>query len=114
MTKQLFLATFVLVFGASALADNFSEQIDCKSASSFFATADPSVARQYAPSREVDILHLKLDVTPDFKQRTVSGTATFTFKPIAKPLEELSLDAVDLSVASVTSTEKIESYQVTF
>jgi aminopeptidase N len=113
MIKQFFLATFVLVFGASALADNFWEQIDCKGASSFFAASN-SPAAQYAPSREIDILHLKLDVTPDFEQRTVSGTATFTFKPIAKPLEELSLDAVDLSVASVTSTENIESYLVTY
>jgi aminopeptidase N len=69
--------------------------------------------RKYAPDREIDIAHLTLDVTPDFKQRTVSGSATWKFKPIAKPFVELKLDAVELTVSSVTSTEKILGYQVT-
>jgi aminopeptidase N len=69
--------------------------------------------RQYAPDRHVDILHLALDVTPDFEQCTVSGEATLTFKPIGQPLEQLRLDAVDLTVASVTSTERIAGHQVT-
>jgi len=54
-----------------------------------------------------------LDVTPDFTNRTVAGKTTITFKPIAKPLEKLSLDAVDLTVSSVTSSEAILDYQVT-
>jgi aminopeptidase N len=76
----------------------------------FDATAAP---RQYAPDRLVDVLHLALDVTPDFEQSAVSGTATITFKPIAQPLEQLRLDAVDLTVASVTCTERVASHQVT-
>jgi hypothetical protein len=77
------------------------------------AAPDSPEYRKYAPDREVDILHLTLDVTPDFTKRTVSGAATWKFKPIAKPFAELKLDAVDLTVASVTSTEKILGYQVT-
>ncbi|MBI5774253.1 MAG: M1 family metallopeptidase [Verrucomicrobia bacterium] len=69
--------------------------------------------RRYAPDRKADILHLALDVTPDFQQRTVAGTATLTFKPIAKPLDELRLDAVDLTVLAVTASEKIAAHQVT-
>jgi hypothetical protein len=57
------------------------------------APLDSSDHRKYAPDRKVDILHLALDVTPDFKQRTIAGKATLTFKPIAKPLDELQLDA---------------------
>ena len=53
--------------------------------------------RKYARDRFVDILHLKLDVTPDFAKRTVSGTATLSFKPIAKPLARLELDSVGLT-----------------
>ncbi|MFC1508500.1 hypothetical protein ACFL60_02310 [Candidatus Omnitrophota bacterium] len=41
--------------------------------------------RHYAPDRKVDILHIKIDVTPDFKARTVAGTTTISFTPIAKP-----------------------------
>src|SRR5205823_14911826 len=78
-----------------------------------FAPGDSSEARKYAPSREIDIIHLALDVTPDFKQRSVSGKATLRFKPVAKPFQELRLDGVDLIVSSVTSTEKIMGWQAT-
>jgi aminopeptidase N len=69
--------------------------------------------RQYAPDRKADILHITIDVTPDFKTRTVAGTTTIKFKPIAKPLTELRLDAIDLDVSSVTSSAQIEGYSVT-
>ena len=69
--------------------------------------------RQYAPDRKADILHVTIDVTPDFKQRTVAGTTTIRFAPIAEPLTELRLDAVDLDVSSVTSDAKIEGYDAT-
>jgi aminopeptidase N len=72
-----------------------------------------AVERQYAPDRKVDILHIKIDVTPDFKSRTVAGTTTIRFAPINEPLEELELDAVDLDVSSVTSTARIEAHTAT-
>ena len=72
-----------------------------------------TVERQYAPDRKADILHITIDVTPDFKNRTVIGTTTIKFKPIAKPLTELRLDAIDLDVSSVTSSAQIEGHSVT-
>jgi len=69
--------------------------------------------RQYAPDRTADILHITIDVTPDFKTRTVAGTTTIKFAPISKPLAEFRLDAVDLDVSSVTSNAKIEGYTAT-
>ena len=78
------------------------------------ACAQPAPAlRQYAPSREVRLLHLALDVTPDFRQRTIAGEVTFRFQPMAKPCQELRLDAVDLTITNVTSTAKILAWQVT-
>ncbi len=68
---------------------------------------------KYAPDRKVDILHIKIDVTPDFEKRTVAGTATITFKPIAKPLDELLLSAYDLRVSAITGTADIAGYNVT-
>jgi len=70
--------------------------------------ADAPSGRHYAPDREVDVLHLALEVTPDFKQRTVEGRATITFKPLLKPIREIKLNAVDLTVHAVMSTEKIQ------
>ncbi|MBN1359170.1 MAG: HEAT repeat domain-containing protein [Sedimentisphaerales bacterium] len=68
------------------------------------------VPRQYAPPRLVDITHVKIDVTPDFAARTVTGVTTITFTPIARPLTELKLDAIDLNVASVESTASVAGY----
>ena len=68
--------------------------------------------RKYAPSREIDVLHLALDVTPDFRRRTVAGRATLRFKPIAKPFSELRLDGVDLTVTNVSASVKILGWQL--
>ncbi|KLU06774.1 Aminopeptidase [Rhodopirellula islandica] len=56
---------------------------------------------QYAPVRQVDVLHIKLDVTPDWEAKTVSGTSSITAKPIAKPVSVLRLDAIDLQIKEV-------------
>jgi aminopeptidase N len=77
------------------------------------APPDSSAHRKYAPDREFDILHLALDVTPDFPARRVAAQATLRFKPIAKPLDQVRLDAVDLAVDSVVSSEKISAWQAT-
>ena len=73
------------------------------------AIAEP----QYAPDREADILHIIIDVTPNFKNRTVAGTTTIKFAPISKPLTELRLNAINLDVSSVTSSAKVEGYSTT-
>jgi aminopeptidase N len=70
-----------------------------------------TVARQYAPDRNAGFVHMSLDLTPDFQQRTIAGEVTFTFKPIDKPLAELELNAADMTIASVESSEKIQAWQ---
>lgn len=74
---------------------------------SFFGIDLEGDGRKYAPDRQVDIKHIKLDVTPDFAKRTVSGTTTLKFAPISKPLSELKLDAVNLTVDDVRSDVEI-------
>ena len=62
----------------------------------------------------MDIEQFDLDVTPDFKNRRVAGTATFTFKPILKPLGQLRLDAHDLEISKVTAgSSEIAAWQNT-
>jgi len=90
-----------------------SEQFHCGHGQFLFAAPDASDYRKYAPSREIDILHLTLDVTPDFRNRTIQAQATLRFKPIARPFAELKLDAVDLRVSAVTATEKVLAWQAT-
>src|SRR4029079_16236768 len=50
-------------------------------------TGAPAARRNYARDRQVDVLHFKLDVTPDFDRQTISGTATLRFAPISASLE---------------------------
>ncbi len=70
--------------------------------------------RKYARDRLVDIRHLTLDVTPDFKTRTIAGTVTLSFTPIAQPLETLTLDSVDLIIDQVRAeAATLADHQVT-
>jgi aminopeptidase N len=115
MKTPLYLraALALLATSLSLPATTRAEQLACGHGHALFAAADSSEFLKYAPSREVDVLHLKLDVTPDFRERTVAGTATLRFKPIAKPLAELRLDGVDLRVSEVTATAKLLGWQAT-
>jgi len=112
MIRSLKLPVWSALLLCTRLAVGGNE-LQCHRHSLGLAPDEPPTQRQYAPDREIDVLHLALDVTPDFKQRTVAGTATMRFKPIGKPLRELKLDAVDLTVESVTSPVKIQAHQVT-
>src|SRR6266540_349370 len=112
MMKLILHAAFWSAAFALPLAAE-SELLHCARAHALLAAADSPDYRKYAPSREIDILHLTLDVTPDFKARTIFGKAVLRFKPIARPLDELKLDGVDLRVRTVAATEKILGWQAT-
>lgn len=68
---------------------------------------------KYAPNRLVDVLNHVVNVTPNYDDRSVSGRVTITFKPIAKPLPELRLDAVNLQISSVEASAGILGWQNT-
>ena len=70
-------------------------------------TPDP---QRYAPSRRVDMLHLQIDVTPDFEKRTVAGSTQWKFKPIADPLIQLELDAVGITVSAVEGSHAVAEW----
>jgi aminopeptidase N len=103
----------VCVLTAPAHGATVGTDVECIKSASFFAPIEAGADHKYPPDREVKVSHLALDLTPDFKQRTFEGKETFQFKPNGKPVRELSLDAVDLTVLSVTSTEEIQGWQST-
>src|SRR5262245_8663758 len=117
--KNHLLRTSCLVLTLTILAAlkarGESEALQCGKGHAWLAAAaaDSADFLKYAPSRQIQILHLTLDVTPNFKARTVTGSATLRFKPIAQPLSELKLDGVDLSVSSVLSSEPLLGWQAT-
>ncbi len=65
---------------------------------------------KYAPNRQVDVEHLKVDMIPDFQKRSIYSTATIDFEVIAKPFRSLILHGIDLEILNVTSNNKIESF----
>lgn len=65
----------------------------------------------YAPNRQVDVTHIKIDVTPDFEKKTVAGTVWISGTVIAKPVEVLKLDAVNLHIKDVQcETVSVDDY----
>ena len=106
------LALTLLVPYRSARAE--AEHLYCAHGHGWLAAgADSSEFLKYAPSREIDILHVAIDATPDFKARSVSAKTTLRFVPIAKPFAELKLNAIDFTVSTVESSEKILGYHAT-
>src|SRR5689334_25069992 len=110
MKTTIFAVSLFSIFlvDVYAGAETDSARLECQKSASFLAPIDSPDYRKYAPDRDVEVLHLALDVTPDFKQRTVQGKAIIQFKPIIKPVREIRLDGVDLSVEAVTSTERVQ------
>lgn len=85
----------------------------CDKTTSYTEARGQGAGRKYAPSREIDITHQVLDVTPDFDRRSVSGTIKIDFQPIAKSITEMRLDAVDLTVSQVEASAAILGWQNT-
>lgn len=109
---------FLIVFAVVAIYPSKAETIEtdflvCQRGQTAFAPPDSPDHRKYAPDRESDILHVLIDVTPDFSARTVAGQTTIRFKPIAKPLTELKLDAENLTIHSVESSATVASFHAT-
>lgn len=107
------LALFLLVSSLPAFAAEAMRTGFCRMTAEMTDLDDDKNDVKYAPDRRVDILHLALDVTPDFEKRSVKGEASLSFVPIAKPLEDLTLNAVDLQVDDVRSNLPLAGYQVT-
>ncbi len=116
MSRPPSLLAFVVALVASVpSAFAVESEQHCRYCNALQAWADPPQAsngRNYAPDRQVDVQHIKLDVTPDFEHGTVSGTATIRFAPISKPAKSLRLDGVRLDVSDVRSKHPVSDFSV--
>jgi len=112
------LAVLLVVFAAaSSRASTETESVLgtgllCGHASAL-APPDSPDHRKYPRDLEARVLHIALDITPDFSARTIRGLAVLHFQPNVLPVSEIRLDAVDLQVRSVKSSEAIAAHQVT-
>ncbi len=55
----------------------------------------------YAPDRPADVKHVKLEITLDFEQETIAGTASTTFSALYEEVKTVSFDAVELQIKKV-------------
>ncbi len=70
--------------------------------------------RQYGRGRPADIKHIKLELTLDFENESLNGTATATLAPVGEPLSEIVLDSIDLDISTVTAADGSElDFEVT-
>lgn len=81
---QIACTLFLLWLAAGSVFSAFSEQVG-----------------NYARSRSYDLQHVKLELSFDFPQKKVMGTATLTLLPLRDTLSSILLDAVDLQIESV-------------
>lgn len=105
-----FVSALLVLTGWGTLS---AHEFECAHALRLAAAPDSADARKYAPDRRVDIEHVLIEVTPDFKARTIAAQTTLRFRPIATSLRELKLDAVDLRISQVESTAAIQGWQNT-
>jgi aminopeptidase N len=78
----------------------------------FQADRDP-IEHPSRPIRDrlIDIEHIKLDISIDEKQKSISGQAAITFKPFLNGLEQIELDAVELAIKQVSLGSKNLSFE---
>lgn len=107
------LAVFSFWVGLLPADCRAEDSLRCQKSAAFLVPADAPDYRKYAPDRDLQLQHLALDVTPDFKQRKISAKAVLQLKPTVRPVREIRLDAIDLKVTSLSATEKIQGWQVT-
>ncbi|MGK7947983.1 MAG: M1 family aminopeptidase [Xenococcaceae cyanobacterium] len=65
----------------------------------------PGAKPHYNPDRPGQVNHIYLDLSLDIPNQSFRGTCTITLTPVRKGIEQLTLDAVDLNIRSVTIDE---------
>ena len=59
----------------------------------FLFSADDKAPSQRTRDRDVDIHHIKIDITVDLEKKSVSGNVTHTLRALNSSLSEFALDA---------------------
>ncbi len=62
----------------------------------------PGDKATYAPDRPADVVHVAIEVTPDFDHKSLNGVVTTSFKTLFEEIQEVSFDAAELLIETVT------------
>jgi aminopeptidase N len=66
----------------------------------------PGTPERHAPDRLLEVIHIALDLDVDLEQKTLRGTARHDVRVVPDQLETFTLDAVALTIESVTADGK--------
>ena len=72
----------------------------------FLLAADDKAPLNRTRDREVDIHHMKIDVTVDLKAESVYGHVIHTLSPLSASLKTFALDAEDMTIRRVRHNDK--------
>jgi aminopeptidase N len=72
----------------------------------------PGDQPQYAPTRRIDLQHIKLELRLDFDRQAMAGIATLTACSLAERLTQIELDSAGLAIASATVNGAPVSYEI--
>jgi hypothetical protein len=61
----------------------------------------PFPPTQYIPNHDFDTLHVALDLRFDWERERVIGIETMVFRPLLEDLQNIELDAANITVTSV-------------
>ena len=70
----------------------------------------PDTPVRWPPDREADVTHIRLELNVNPEKRTLKGTATLRFSPIARPLRKARFDLAELTVDAVQSGGKAAGF----
>ncbi len=90
-------------------------EYECVHATQYpFGVESGDATPQYGRDRAFDVKHIKLDVELDFDAESITGVATHTLSPIGNAATEVSFDAINLDIQSVTdNTGAAVDFEVT-
>jgi aminopeptidase N len=98
-----------IIYGCSTSKKNVKTPVTINSASSDTIEKLELLDTHQSATRKIDILHTKLEVSFDWENLLLYGNALIQLKPYFYPIKEITLDARDQEIKSVTlltSTKK--------
>lgn len=103
-TKHLFIPVIAVAVIAACKTQQSTTGNNANTQQLQFAGMSPYARPDYhaTANRYIDVLHTALDVTPNWKQRYLNGTAVITAKPYFYPTKTVELDARGMEIKSVT------------
>ncbi|MDA4112064.1 MAG: M1 family aminopeptidase [Thaumarchaeota archaeon] len=72
----------------------------------------PGQPTRYGRDHTFQISHLKLEIEPDFSEKSISGKVTYKITPVASKISSVELDAADLEIQSVNVDGDSANFEV--